>query len=408
MKHIVTLLSLLAFSFGQFAFADNVNPLDDYFYIYPKPKQLISFYGMTEQAVNDSLLAHGFTHIKTYGKERDASYTRLLYTRDCALGMEYDAPAIGSMEGILVEFTSINGQVIDPAIEFVLNDYGKRYLKTLKAMGYNTVWHNAEYTNLPRYYWQGHMSAKGMAYYKYVTQKRSGKKIAKEPILNKLYIDTYDLIGTKFFGGERLNIGVRKAIRYHNILRITDDDDADTHKGESVVWDITDDGPYKLKFSKEMVERKMQSIEEIIAPEKIVAKSFNDSMHHVFVKDDYKEEENGRLKTFKCIFAIDVTNISAQPIFFLESDRDMLITKGPDGKHIIVRGHRSIEDGYYFFVSFNIETGRCDTDTQYYSEREFSTASDGYVIDNENFTRCYDENGLFVKEISKVVPEGLG
>jgi hypothetical protein len=121
---------------AHFVSAQNIDKYDGFQYIYPKPNQLIEYYGKAEQTVKDSLEAHGFTLMTIYGKASNRNYKRFLYARDCTLGSEWDNPSMGSStEGISLEFTSINGQVIDPAIEFVRNDYGKRYLDVFVKMG---------------------------------------------------------------------------------------------------------------------------------------------------------------------------------------------------------------------------------------------------------------------------------
>jgi hypothetical protein len=394
---------------AHFVSAQNIDKYDGFQYIYPKPNQLIEYYGKAEQTVKDSLEAHGFTLMTIYGKASNRNYKRFLYARDCTLGSEWDNPSMGSStEGISLEFTSINGQVIDPAIEFVRNDYGKRYLDVFVKMGYNSITKNPGYANLPRYYWMGYTAADGKAYYKYQTQKKDGKRIVKTPQLNKLYIDSYDLLGTKFFGGPRLNIGVRMATRYRNPLLITADSDDDMHKGESLVWNINDDGNYVPKFSKEMVERQMQMVEDNVDPKLILAKVYNDALHHIFYQSEYQKEDQGRLKTFKFVAAIDVTNLELNPFLIKESDSEMMVKKGPDGKHIIMSGHVSNEGGSYFFVSFNIETGKFDTDEVYDSKQEFSPASDGYVIDTDWATKYYDYNGLLIREKSKEDPSQAG
>ena len=53
--------------------------------IYPSPKQMLAFYNASEQAVKDSLVAHGYKHVMTFANTSKDSYRRYVYTLNCKI-----------------------------------------------------------------------------------------------------------------------------------------------------------------------------------------------------------------------------------------------------------------------------------------------------------------------------------
>ena len=379
--------------------------------IYPSPKQLLAFYNASEQAVKDSLIAHGYKHVMTFANTSKNGYRRYVYTKNCKIQhaisndwiRRYEASLDSPKEGIIFEFCSYNKIVKDPSIEFLDLNTIEDYYQSCIKLGYKNRY---KILNYPRY---SDANIGNLNLYKEASKRLiKGLNYGKPglfPLAGKLFFDSYHIPNHSVSGDVKSYIiGVRMS---GDPSRFWYDS---LYEGDKVLWDRDDetnereDDNIVSGFSSEFLNRKISEAKSKL-PQKseIVAILTDNDCHHIVYKVEETESSSysDRIVITPNLYVVDFIGRGVEPQKITSSDKSMEVIKCPDNKHLIVLGYYKNEGGRYYLQLVDTKTFEAEEIASWEKISEFNKSANGYIINNEYQTIIIDKNGKIIHTIDK-------
>lgn len=379
--------------------------------IYPSPKQLLAFYNASEQAVKDSLIAHGYKHVMTFANTSKNEYRRYVYTKNCKIQHAtsndwfrvYQASLDSPKEGIIFEFCSYNKRVKDPSIEFLNLNTIEDYYQSCIKLGYK---HRYKILNNPRY---NSMSIGTLNLYKEASKRLikglNNGKPGLFPLAGKLFFDSYHIPNHSVSGDVKSYIiGVRMS---GDPSRFWYDS---LYEGDKVLWDRDDetnereDDKNVSGVSSEFLNRKISEAKSKL-PQKseIVAILTDNDCHHIVYKVEETESSSysDRIVITPNLYVVDFIGRGVEPQKITSSDKSMEVIKCPDNKHLIVLGYYKNEGGRYYLQLVDTNTFEAEEIASWEKISEFNKSANGYIINNEYQTIIINKNGEIIHTIDK-------
>ena len=379
--------------------------------IYPSPKQMLAFYNASEQAVKDSLVAHGYKHVMTFANTSKDSYRRYVYTLNCKIQhansndwiRSYQASLDSPKEGIIFEFCSYNKIVKDPSIEFLNLNTIEDYYQSCIKLGYKNRY---EILNYPRFS-DGNIGTLNL-------YKEASKRLIKWlnngkpglfPLAGKLFFDSYHIPNHSVYGDAKSYIiGVRMSGEPNRLWHGT------IYEGDKVLWDRDDEtnegeaNNNDNSFSSEFLNKKISEAKAKLPQEsEIVAILTDNDCHHIVYKVEEMESSSysDRIVITPKLYVVDFIGRGVKPQKLTSSDKSMEVIKCPDNKHLIVLGYYKNEGGRYYLQLVDTKTFEAEEIASWEKISEFNKSANGYIINNEYQTIIIDKNGKIIHTIDK-------
>ena len=381
--------------------------------IYPSPKQMLAFYNASEQAVKDSLVAHGYKHVMTFANTSKDSYRRYVYTLNCKIQhanssdwiRSYQASLDSPKEGIIFEFCSYNKIVKDPSIEFLNLNTIEDYYQSCIKLGYKNRY---KILNYPRF---SDANIGTLNLY-----KEASKRIVKGlnygkpglfPLAGKLFFDSYHIPNHSVNGDVKSYIiGVRMSGEPNRLWH----GHGTIYEGDKVLWDRDDEtnegeaNNNDNSFSSEFLNKKISEAKAKLPQEsEIVAILTDNGCHHIMYKVEEMESSSysDRIVITPNLYVVDFIGRGVEPQKITSSDKSMEVIKCPDNKHLIVLGYYKNEGGRYYLQLVDTKTFEAEEIASWEKISEFNKSANGYIINNEYQTIIIDKNGKIIHTIDK-------
>lgn len=381
--------------------------------IYPSPKQMLAFYNASEQAVKDSLVAHGYKHVMTFANTSKDSYRRYVYTLNCKIQhansndwiRSYQASLDSPKEGIIFEFCSYNKIVKDPSIEFLNLNTIEDYYQSCIKLGYKNRY---EILNYPRFS-DGNIGTLNL-------YKEASKRLIKGlnngkpglfPLAGKLFFDSYHIPNHSVYGDAKSYIiGVRMSGEPNRLWH----GHGTIYEGDKVLWDRDDEtnegeaNNNDNSFSSEFLNKKISEAKAKLPQEsEIVAILTDNDCHHIVYKVEEMESSSysDRIVITPKLYVVDFIGRGVKPQKLTSSDKSMEVIKCPDNKHLIVLGYYKNEGGRYYLQLVDTKTFEAEEIASWEKISEFNKSANGYIINNEYQTIIIDKNGKIIHTIDK-------
>lgn len=381
--------------------------------IYPSPKQMLAFYNASEQAVKDSLVAHGYKHVMTFANTSKDSYRRYVYTLNCKIQhansndwiRSYQASLDSPKEGIIFEFCSYNKIVKDPSIEFLNLNTIEDYYQSCIKLGYKNRY---KILNYPRF---SDANIGTLNLY-----KEASKRIVKGlnygkpglfPLAGKLFFDSYHIPNHSVNGDVKSYIiGVRMSGEPNRLWH----GHGTIYEGDKVLWDRDDEtnegeaNNNDNSFSSEFLNKKISEAKAKLPQEsEIVAILTDNGCHHIMYKVEEMKSSSysDRIVITPNLYVVDFIGRGVKPQKITSSDKSMEVIKCPDNKHLIVLGYYKNEGGRYYLQLVDTKTFEAEEIASWEKISEFNKSANGYIINNEYQTIIIDKNGKIIHTIDK-------